>query len=396
MAHRIRKLSHAPIILALLSSYTSALEDVKLSGFARLVGGHLDTKAAEFKGYDDGWSIQPSSLIGLQVDADINPEISLTAQLIGHADDNKDSGIEWLYVTWRPLDQLTIKAGQLRTPFFTLSEVRDIGFAYPWVAPPQQVYNGYLFDTYDGINLTWGYAGKGFDASLELWGGRYDGAYDDGFGDIEYSVSQLAGAIGRINYRNFEFRASRYRGEVDLKIPSLDQFAGILSQYGFSESAASLNTEGAVDVNQLGIVYDNLSYFVRAEWVDITPEMTMIPGLESGYLSAGYNFTPATLHLTFANSRPKISSPEQEIPLGVAPALDALNQQYTGIFATMLRDDLQSITLGCRWDVSASLALKAEWSILKGKAGSNSFYTLPADDFDRKANLYLLGAEWNF
>ena len=97
---------------------------------------------------------------GLSVDLSLrlgNVNWSVTAQGLFRSDSTTvsgESGLEWLYLTYTPTTNLQIKIGKLRTPFFTMSDFSDVGFAYPWINPPQQVYDTYLFKTFNELFLS--------------------------------------------------------------------------------------------------------------------------------------------------------------------------------------------------------------------------------------------------
>lgn len=384
------------LALSICCCAASANDDLKISGFARLIGGYLDTDQATFKGYDNELSFSPASLFAVQADYQAHDKLSFTGQLMARADDDQDSGVEWLYLTWEPLSAWQVKAGKLRTPFFALSDYTDVGFAYHWINPPQQVYNAYLFRTFEGIDVTWAYSGKGFDSTVEIYGGKDDGDFSNGAETIDYRARKFRGIIGKINLDKLEFRVSRSSGYVDFLLPDIDTFAATLQLAGFSASADSLRTEDLVDVRQVGLTYDNLHYFFRSEWMDIHADMRIAPKVESYYLSAGYIWSPMTLHLTYADSKMEAKVPEQEIPLGVSPPIDQLAFAYSQIFSRFSQDNLSSWTLGTRWDVKSNMAFKVEWTRLQGKPDQSSFFTVTNPTFDRKANLYLLGLEWVF
>ncbi|WP_075188384.1 hypothetical protein [Teredinibacter haidensis] len=375
-----------------------AAEKFELSGYARLIGGHLDTADANFKGYNDSFKASPDSLVSVQGVFQANEKLSLTAQLMARLDEDQDSGIEWLYLTYLPLENVQIKAGKLRTPFFTLSDVTDVGYAYPWVNPPQQVYNAYLFDTFNGLDIIYGFGTDKFDADIEVYAGRYEnGSIELADVKTSYKVDRVQGVIGNLRYGNLQLRAARYGGRVNLDSSELSEFAKVLDYYRFPASADTLATKGDVDVTQVGLVYDNLNYFSRMEWVDIQTELEIAPAVESYYVTFGYYLTPFTLHFTYANSVTSKGRPANDIPIGFVPELDQLANAYLGIFDRITSDNLDTYTLGVRWDFRPNMALKLDYSRLEGKPEDNSFFNkISSDDFDRKANLYTVGLEWVF
>ncbi len=368
-------------------------DNLSLSGFGRITAGYLDTDQANYKGYSDSVSLKPESLVGLQASYNFNSTFSMTVQGVLHTDDSaNDSVINWAYLTWQPDDNLVAKVGRLRTPFFTVSDVVDVGYSYPWVTAPQQVYNAWLFPTFDGADLSWGYSSGDVDIMLEGYIGRYDGEIRLNNKLTDYSVNIFGGLIGKIHYSNFEFRASVHRGEVDVSKYELDTFKQTLYDYNLTTSANALSTKGRVEAHQLSLTYDNLEYFARSEWVLINPEMSIAPDIESYYLTGGYNFSPFTLHLTYSQSQ--VDYPA--FPNEITPAYGNLYYMWQGFVGGLSNDSLRSWTLGARWDVKSDVALKAEVTLLDGYSDKNSFFDSIKDGFDRNASLYKMSVEWVF
>ncbi|MEL0647397.1 hypothetical protein V6248_08175 [Pseudoalteromonas agarivorans] len=374
--------------------------ELDFSGYARVIGGYIDERNVEYRGYDDSLSLSPSSLIGLQAEYQFNDKWSATAQGLLRSDSTTvsgESGLEWLYLTYTPTDKLQIKAGKLRTPFFTMSDFSDVGFAYPWINPPQQVYDTYLFKTFNGIDAIYKFGSEDLDVSLEGYYGEESGSIGIGPFKTGFEVDNLIGAIAKINIKNIEFRASRYNGHIKLDLKSISKLQDVLADFDFNKSADSLSTEGGAHADQFGVIYDNLDYFFRGEWVRIKTELDIIPTIQSYYLTVGYNNAPFTYHLTFADSDVEINSNQNEIPVGVSGNLDQLAFAYNSVFSESAPDSLKTWTVGIRWDVLPNLALKAEVSALEGNEVDNSFFVIPEDtSFDRKTNLYLIGLDWVF
>ena len=154
---------------------------------------------------------------------------------------------------------------------------------------------------------------------------------------------------------------------------------------------------------QVGASYETLNYFLQAEWTSLRKtDSFAFPQYDSYYLSGGYTFhpfnLPITAHATFASFHTKGGRrPVEEIPRGVHPRLDFLRGAYIRAFNSVLDDDLKSLTVGLRWDVNPSVAIKAEWVRLRADREQRGFFTIdPMGDFDRRASLFLLGLEWVF
>jgi hypothetical protein len=383
-------------LLLIFSSYSvlANLDDkLTISGFGNITAGYLDTDKANFKGYSDDVSLEPESLVGLQSTYSFTPSFSATIQGILHADgDDNDSIINWAYLTWQPDDNLLIKMGRQRTPFFALSDVIDVSYSYPWITPPTQVYSSWLFPTFDGVDMAWGYTSGNIDTTVEGYVGRYEGEISLSDYTTDFTVDIFGGLIAKVNWNSFEFRSSFHRGKVDLGLSEIDTMIEALNGLGFYESAAALSTEGWVQAKQLSVSYDNLDYFARAEWMLIEPQMKMVPELESYYLMGGYNFFPFTVYLTYAESIIKDSNFPDEIP----SYYTELYYGWQDLISRLSGDELRSWSLGARWDVMPKVAIKAELTLLDGESDDSSFFDSIAENFDRDASLYKLSVEWVF
>ena len=377
---------------------------VRFSGFARLVGGYLDDGDANYQGYDDSVSFGQHSLLALQTDVELTETLSFTTQLLAHTSAGRDSGVEWAYLTWRPSRSWRFKAGKLRTPLYLHSDTIDVGFSYPWIIPPQAVYTPYSPNDITGLSATYRFNIQEWGIETKAYWGRFEGAISvlDKF-PVDVKVDKLRGLILAVNRGNLRLRASYHRAVVDIKAPALARLAGQLRRR-FRKSADSLNTKTDIDFVQTGVSYDTLDYFLKAEWTRVSSSPAFgVTSYDSYYLSGGYTFYPFNLpitpHVTFANiSVDEPRRPVNEIPANV-PQLAPLRLAYLGVFQSRLLgdDSLQSLSVGLRWDVNPAVALKAEWIHLRADRDKRGFFKFDkAADFDRKANLFLLGLEWVF
>lgn len=398
-------------------SLFSRLSDrVHFSGFARLVGGYLDAEDVHYAGYDDTVSFGQHSLLALQTDVDLTETLSFTTQLLAHTSAARKSGVEWAYLTWRPSNRWNFKAGKMRTPFYLHSDTIDVGYSYPWIIPPQQVYTPYLFPDFTGLSAAYQFNLGAFDIETEAYWGNFEGAAtveDESPADVK--ADNMRGLILEAWRGNLHLRASYHLAQAEVKFPrparlQATQLIEGLRRFRFNRSANSLNTTGDVSFMQAAISYEALDYFLKAEWARMRADVFTIQPYDGYYLSGGYTFypfeLPITAHATFASlTATGIPSPANEIstspffPPRVNAQLNALQSAYAQAFDIRrgVSDDLQSLRIGLRWDVNPSVALKAEWVRLRGERGKRSLFTVDqAPDFDRKANLFLLALEWVF
>lgn len=358
--------------------------------------GYLDDKDAEYLGYDNSISVDQESLIGLQVDYQFIDSLSVTGQLIGHSGKQRDSGIEWLYVTYAPSNALKFKLGRQRTPFLNYSDVIDVGYAYPWATLPQQIYPRHFFSTFDGVMADYEISTKAFVMNIEGYWGYFEDKVVVAERVMNAKTTNFRGLIGNIIYQNWTFRGSYHQGETDVELDDLTQFSGLLAQFGFNQSAESLATAGLTEVFQLSANYENLNYFVRTEFNRIQADFAFVPDTDGYFISAGYNYFPFTSYISYSTNKTHYDQPANDIPIGLSPQLDALAFGYQAIFEQLPIDSSEAFTLGTRWDLTAGLALKGEVSLIKGNDADRAYFTINDPSFDKQAVLYLLALEWVF
>ena len=404
MTFRIFRTIFLPIFgssILVFSGMTSAFAQtdapLQFSGFSRLIAGYLDESDATYLGYDDSLSLDRQSLIGLHVDYQFLDNLSVTGQFVGKTGTKRGSEIDWLYLTYEPTRATQIKLGKQRTPFFNYSDSIDVGFAYPWITLPQQVYSSVLFPTFDGVLGNYQWSGKEIGFELEgYWGSYDDGIFTSGR-KVSAEVSDLRGLIAKANYDNWAFRASMHFADANIGLTELNEFSSVLNQFGFTQSAESLNPNGSVDFYQISASYENLDYFFRAEATQNLAQRSPIPDIRGYFLAAGYNYYPFVSYISFGENRSEYGSTANEIPIGINPQLDALAFGYQSIFSSLPGFSSKSFTVGTRWDFKSNLALKAEvtWTEVAEDSDAN-FVVLDKTNFDRKAALYQLALEWVF
>ncbi len=370
----------------------------KFSGYARVVAGILDEADATYFGYDDNISFDQNSLIGVQGQTLFNDKLSVTGLGLLHSNSNTDSGIEWLYLSYRPTKAINIKVGQMQTPFYSLSDTLDVGYTYPWVIAPKEVYSDFVFKKFRGIDLRYSHITDDYSAHIETYYGSFN---DDVFindSKLDVEAENLMGLIGELRIDNLHLRASYHIGDVSLELPSVPEFAQSLSLSGFTNSATTLDTDDKkADFVQLSTNYESLNYFLKAEWMKIKIDSDMFADVRGYYLTYGHYFGNFTALITYGDCKAKLPSTIDEIPIGLSPQLDQLAFGYQSIMNDRADSDTESWALGLRWDFQPNMALKTELKHINSHSDDTATFNNenPAQ-FDNEANLLSFALEWVF
>jgi hypothetical protein len=199
---------------------TSAVAEIKFSGFGSIIAGKTlgtvddpfnpgtkrdEILTADF--YDVGQytndiTFKAESIFALQAVMDLSTNFKATAQLVAKGVDDFEPEFDWYYLTYQATDSLTFIAGRRNIPMYYFSEFSEVGYAYPWMRPPSNLYwwqvtqfNGvhamYDFDWGDSSNsITAFYGNEYSDDNKEmgyyevLFGGEDSTVVDEYWTDI--------------------------------------------------------------------------------------------------------------------------------------------------------------------------------------------------------------------
>lgn len=198
---------------------------VNVTGFVSVRGGQIDASDVLYLSiYDDNWSFSEESVVGLQVDTNINERLSVSLQM--KADGINDGvQLEWGYLEYAFQPDLKMRAGRLRMPGFMLSEYLDVGYAYPWVQVPYEVYGWIPFNHYEGLDLRYWTSIGAADIRIS----PYIGTTADEvlrLGNVEFTdqSSRVAGLDVQLNYDIFTVRAGYSKYQFELRNSVLDRY----------------------------------------------------------------------------------------------------------------------------------------------------------------------------
>lgn len=364
----MKKTPFTPYILASAIAVASGAQaaEVRINGFASVVGGTTlsqGTATNQITGatskatyaadgvtegvYDDEISFKPDSNFGLQISADLGSGLSVTGQITGNGGEDFDANVSWAYITYEINDNWSIMGGRQRLPLFFYSDFIDVGYAYHWIRPPQDLAAA-RSDTLEGVKLAWKTSTDNWDWSLDGYYGTSTEAID-GLGDLE--TRDTHGLVAKTSNDWLQLRASYSHSDIIItsNVPGLVFSSGGVLQ--------------ATEDNRLGfgfwglaahMTFDNI--FVVTEYTVGEPEESF--GSDNGingnnkdtawYISSGIRLGDLTPHITYGER--------------------VRNHEQTGSFIdpTFYLDDVESHaeywTLGVRWDFHPSAAAKIEYT----------------------------------
>ena len=317
----------------------SFLDKIKLNGYVNMVLSQSDEEVPYWSGEDDKLSINDHSSAGVRLTTEMSEksEVVMQYSLLPSQDGGYDTSVEWFYVQYTLLDQVSVKAGRISLPVLNYSEEFEVGYAHPWIRPPEEVYGPLPLSEIDGISLSYQDFFGDFGVKLKgTWGhndfstGGFSVEQNEIYGlDFEFSYSDFA---LRAAHMNMKFTADAEVPFVVAESTGLPITPGVEGDpiaTGSIDTAVVRFVDADYKLTSLGFTYDNSIAFVTGEGSSYSVEDTGIGGAfvdEDGYyLTVGWYIDDLTPYYTYAytESKNKIERTQRGQYLGLRYSLTA-------------------------------------------------------------------------
>lgn len=333
----------------------TTLKDISIDGLmtSAITQSDNDTDTA----YNNGSATEKldfsgqNNVLGLQIKADIGDSLKVASQLIARGgSSNYDLEVDWAYLDFHTSTNSNLHVGKFKIPLFIASDYIDVGFAYPWVRPPQEVYSVNPLIALSGLDWFYNIPLKGHNILIQTYYGNgshqvYVPARSIDMTPIpipkDRTVPVSTRDTGGINVTLqsdiFSFRLGYFQAKVDANALLIDGAKGSFTGIGFT-----LDTENVV-------LY---SEYVSRDIETDTPRA--FPDQKAWYITLGYKFQSLLPYITYAS----IGQGEDETPLSV---------------------EQKSAALGVRYDFNKSSAFKFEALQATPEEGNHGLFHEPVE-----------------
>ena len=353
----------AAIVAVLASTPAQAIQfdGFMTAGAAQIVSiddadkGNIYIGGLGDRGISEDLSFEKDSRFGLQISSDVTDRMSVVAQLLGRGENNNFNAIvEWAYIDYEIHDIANIHVGKIKQPVYLVNDYVEVGYAYPWIRPPQEVYllNNPL-NTVNGIELLLQFpVGPGTLSFQPYIGSNRDdipnaqGAY--------FEAENIYGLDIKYSGRGYTVHASNFQCEVKT-------FGGFDTESPFGTLNVDLNGKGNCNVSAAGLNLDLANVVVYAEWTKRSTDQELSRAFgdtEGYYATIGYRFGKFMPHITFASITGEAST--YGLPASGAATVVAM----PGASFNFPVPVQTSITAGLRYEVNDSAALKIEYQVV--------------------------------
>lgn len=333
-----------PAAIAAALVFTQQVSAVEFDGF--LTAGfstHDQEDSTYLSTVTDDIRFDNDSKFGLQITADVADNMQAVAQVLAAgADENFDMDVEWAYLDWRLNDTVSVRGGKVKEPVFLISDYIEVGYAYPWIRPPQEVYRNNPINTINGMEALIQTDVGGMGLTLQPYIGT-NSEEVPGQAGLTFDASNFFGAAIQLSSRNFTFQLSFLDTDVSVSGSTgvVDTTTGFPLPFG-SAGTASLTSVGfSTDINNFVMYTEFVSRDIEAD--SGVPLDSLFPDQDAFYVTFGYRVGKYLPHITFANSEADPLAGASQNPLTPSPGVSQ-----------------DSITLGVRYEINDSAAFKFE------------------------------------
>ncbi len=362
----------ATAVLSVLAS--STVQAIQFDGFmtagaAKIVDiddadkGNIYIGGLGDRGITEDLTFERDTRFGLQISSDVSDDMSVVAQILGRGDKNNFNAIiEWAYIDYELHDVASIHVGKIKQPVYLVNDYVEVGYAYPWIRPPQEVYllNNPL-NTVNGIELLLQFSVGPGTLSLQPYLGSNRDDIPNGNGAY-FEAENIYGIDIKYSGRGYTAHASNFRCDVKVTGQPFTVPDTLLGDVTVNLGGS----QGDCNVMATGFNVDMANVVVYAEWQKRTTSDTLSQAFgdtESYYATLGYRFGKWLPHITFASIEGEAST--VGLPgNGAATVVGPTGNPAIGFSVNFPVPVQTSITAGLRYEVNDSAALKVEYQMI--------------------------------
>jgi len=403
--------------------HTATAGDISLSGFGTIGYAKSDQKFNYLRHINESGTFIHDSILGAQMDASFNPEWSATIQAklapTLKVDNRFEPSISWAFLAYRPNNDLLIRAGKLRMPFYLRAENMDVGATYTATRLPNEVYSVSPTMDFNGASFVKTWTVGENEWNLDGYWGRTTTPWRSYDRDTAtpYWLNlniEARGLLLSFHLKENIFRAGFHSAELtrednksyvaDLAAVTMNPLSGISGTYYvpsseqvFKITAPAFNF--GMDV-KLGQDYRAAGEYVRR----MVKGINTGPDSESYFLSLMKEVDRWTPYLTYARIKSRnlgiyqtVNNARVTSTGAPAAVIDGINATQRDAADNMNMYDQYSWAIGTSYNIDAKSKIKAEWQIVNTGLAS-SFIDAPVgeESGNRRINVYSLSYNFVF
>ncbi|MDH5424795.1 MAG: hypothetical protein OEY29_07380 [Gammaproteobacteria bacterium] len=316
----------------------AADNNLEINSFLTVAASMMSEEGRYLDKVTEHLSLENDSVYGFNIRKKINDKVSGAAQLLASSNDSTfDIEAEWAYLSYKLSESSSFRVGKLNMTTFLISDYINVGYLYPWIRTPVEVYENNPLQNFLGAE--WLHITR--------------------FGKSGKFTTQVSIGSAQVEKNDLVFRATEGLGlNFQLDVPNVSVRLGAMSPTIQLEDHSGAVPVDAVDLDDRGYMYTagirvNTKTFVlysEAVMTDTEDQTQAIfPNQKGAYVTLGYKMGKFLPHITFASA-------EGDVYLGALPA---------GIPQPAAPKTQDSVTYGLRYNIENSIALKFEYQMIE-------------------------------
>lgn len=405
----ISALAYSPVI----NVYAATFENLKINGFLTVAAqktNQPDTTYSPGLGIisedqignsgisGDHVVVAPGSVMGLQIGYVIDDQVSITTQLVARGVSDWSQETEWAYVTYKFAPKWYLKAGRMRSPFFMTSEAQEVGFSYPWIKPPSELYH-ITVPSFDGVSFGRDYRLGSVVGTVSVELGTASREKGKGGVSQNVNIKNVRGVTGTMYQGSWTLFASYHSGLVmpniiDESTDTLSQALAFISEQSGTFNYQDIRSSKDLGTNyaDVGFTYDNGALLVMSEVGRLDVHDSYFPSFQGGIFTAGYRFKSILPFWSFGKT--KTLEESDKIRADILEGVEITSEKFPSFAPSLEQVNVLGIltrqqtsqSLGAVFYVGRSLDFKVQVTHVYDLEGTTGlFATQPPDG---TANIY--------
>lgn len=246
------------------------------------------------RGIDDSsYTTSYDSKAAIRFQFEVSDRVDVVTQLYTPLGTSSQLEAEWGYLSYQWKDNTSLRIGRIRAPLYYFSDFLDVGFAYPWVRPPKEVYNIPARGIH-GIDMITRHQLYGWTTTTQLIAYDLDASSPQNTFGLSFEEGLTLNVA--FNRGPITFRAAHTKNNVissgDFFSETDEQFNTVEDAFGVDIFPTVAGVREPVEYTSLGFEYNDGRWWIISEatLLDFEKNTWLYSDVESFYLSVAYRF----------------------------------------------------------------------------------------------------------
>lgn len=314
------------------------------------------------EGPDNELDWNSDTLIAIQARFYISEQIQVVSQMMSRGGFESEFDADWFYLQYQFNDHIDAKLGRVRPQFFMLSDYVEVGFAYPWIRPPAEVYDPIPTDWAQGVSLNANWdSDNGFyhSAALQL-------LQSEDQGTVSRFDVKVVGLMYEAAYGPFTLglRGGTMRADTYLEDDSFRSVNRELEAYD-EDIAIIPNEDTEITYGNVGFRYETEAWLVLAEWAFFDIQGIFVD-TESYYVTVGHRFGQWMPHVTFAHHESTDDDLREDARI-INALGETTGEAIQEVAQGLWNQQNDSYTVGLNYSVTSTMVIKLEAKMITNR-----------------------------